>query len=81
LAGGDTLKALNAALNVSSIAPGQGLLILATYEDQRILLSYIEKTINQKIDQGDIAFLGVFDQGIVNTDDIHLVGSKLTLEP
>ncbi|MDY0962221.1 DUF4214 domain-containing protein [Massilia sp. CFBP9026] len=80
LAGGNTLGALNAALNVSNIAQGKGLLILATYEDQSILLSYIEKTTNQKIDQGDIAFLGVFDQGIVNTGDIHLVGSYLPPE-
>ncbi|WP_306392882.1 Ig-like domain-containing protein [Telluria beijingensis] len=77
LMAGDTLKALNAALNVSNFTQNTGLLILATYEDQSILLSYVEKEDNDRIDQGDLAFIALFDQGTVDAGDIELVGSLI----
>ncbi|WP_311965908.1 hypothetical protein, partial [Acinetobacter baumannii] len=69
------------ALDIRGFMPNTGILILATYEDQSILLSYVEKDGNDWIDQRDLAFIGLFDQGTVSTGDIELVGSKAEMPP
>ena len=74
LAGGDPLGALNAALDVSGFGIGDGLLILGTYQDQSILLSYVSKDSNGKVDEGELVTIAIYAQGAVDTDDIVLVG-------
>ena len=80
LAGADPMAALNAALNVAGFEKDDGLLILGTYQDQSILLSYVSKDANGKVDAGELVTIAIFAQGTVDTDDIVLVGS-LTSPP
>lgn len=78
---GNSLKALNLALNVQNFKTGDDLLLLATYEEQSILLAYVEKSVgvngmgNGKIDANELTFLAIFDQGVVDIGDIDLVGA------
>ena len=75
LAGADPLGALNATLDVSGFDAGEGLLILGTYQSQSILLSYVSKDSNGKVDEGELVTIAIYAQGTVDTDDITLVGS------
>lgn len=74
LMGANPLAALNAGLDVTGFNVNDGLLILGTFEDQSILLSYVSKDNNGRIDAGELVTIAIFAQGPVDTDDIVLVG-------
>lgn len=69
-----TVATLNDTLDVSAVAQGTGLLILAESGSNGALLYYSPSDSNGKIDADELTFVDVFANGAVHAADVTLVG-------
>ncbi|MDY0962219.1 DUF4214 domain-containing protein [Massilia sp. CFBP9026] len=79
ISGSDTLNMLNARIDLTQLASGESLLILAKDEphDSAVLLSFTDNDGNHEIDAGELTVLAAFNDGVPTTEQIFLVGTEI----